>query len=47
MGGKDDPLSPELLKYVDIVSPNQTELTRLTDSVKEGASTEEYIKTIM
>lgn len=47
MGGQDEPLSPELLKYVDIVSPNQTELTRLTDSVQEGASTEEYINAIM
>ena len=29
MGGRDDPLSEELLKTIDIISPNETELKRV------------------
>jgi len=29
MGGKDEQLGEELLKNVDVVSPNQTELSRI------------------
>ena len=29
MGGKDSPLSEELLECIDIISPNETELLRL------------------
>lgn len=32
MGGRDDPLSEELLKTVDIISPNETELKRVMAS---------------
>ena len=29
VGGRDEPLSPELLQYIDIISPNETELERV------------------
>jgi sugar/nucleoside kinase (ribokinase family) len=29
MGGKDEPLDEELIRNLDIISPNQTELERL------------------
>ena len=29
MGGRDEPLSDELLKYIDIISPNETEFERV------------------
>lgn len=32
MGGRDDPLSEELLNIVDIISPNETELKRVMTS---------------
>ena len=33
MGGRDDPFSEELIKNVDIISPNETELERVISSV--------------
>jgi pyridoxal/pyridoxine/pyridoxamine kinase len=32
MGGRDDPLSEELIKNIDIISPNETELERIISS---------------
>ncbi len=29
VGGRDEPFSPDLLSYVDIISPNETELIRV------------------
>ena len=29
MGGRDDPLSEELIRSIDIISPNETELDRI------------------
>jgi pyridoxal/pyridoxine/pyridoxamine kinase len=33
MGGRDDLLSEELIKNIDIISPNETELERIITSV--------------
>lgn len=30
MGGRLDPLLPEILQYIDVISPNETELSRIT-----------------
>lgn len=35
-GGVDSPIPAELLKYVDILSPNETELSRLTNMPTES-----------
>jgi len=35
-GGMDGPLPPELLDFVDILSPNETELGRLTGMPTES-----------
>jgi len=32
MGGKDEPLDKELLFNIDVISPNDTELRRITDN---------------
>lgn len=34
-GGMDAPMPPELLSYIDIISPNETELGRLTEMPTE------------
>lgn len=51
MGGQDAPLDKELLKNVDIISPNQTELGRILDSgkadIKSDADAEKCIQKIM
>lgn len=33
-GGVEGPISPELLRHISILSPNETELSRLTGSKK-------------
>lgn len=33
MGGRDDPLSHELVNLCDIISPNETEIKRLFESM--------------
>ena len=47
MGGQDEPLSEELLKNVDIVSPNQTELCRLLGDSADGVDPSEQIEMLM
>ncbi len=36
MGGRDEPLSEELINNIDIISPNQTELGRIVNSANLG-----------
>lgn len=40
MGGNDVPLDPEMLKMIDYISPNETELVRVINSVKNDNLTE-------
>ncbi|TNV71945.1 hypothetical protein FGO68_gene4956 [Halteria grandinella] len=42
VGGRDEPLSKELIQYIDIISPNETELERVIH--KKGLETEEDIQ---
>ena len=42
MGGRDDPISNELVSLCDVISPNQTEVRRLlADSTTKQEFTEE------
>jgi ribokinase len=44
VGGRDEPFSPDLLQYVDILSPNETELIRVLG--KKPKDEEEHDKEI-
>lgn len=48
MGGKDEPLDKELLRSVDIISPNETELGRILGTkdlaIESDAEAEKCIK---
>ncbi len=48
IGGRDEPLSSELLRYVDIVSPNETELVRVIGTKPESeAEHDHHIKNLL
>ena len=48
MGGKDEPLDPELLRNIDVLSPNDTELRRIVEGKEfENAETNELITKVM
>jgi len=48
IGGRDEPLSSELLRYVDIVSPNETELVRVIGTKPETeAEHDHHIKNLL
>jgi len=48
VGGRDEPFSPDLLSYVDILSPNETELIRvLGKKPKDEADQEKSIEDLL
>ncbi len=47
VGGRDEPLSADLLKYVDILSPNETELTRVIGKKLNGDNLDKDIETFL
>ena len=43
VGGRDEPISPELLKVCDIVSPNETEFQRVIEGTIDDAAIEDFL----